>query len=96
MTTHIVFWHLKDFAEGGTKEDNARIIKQRLEALVGVVPGLRDLSVGMNANDGEYDLALVSHHDSMEALAAYTEHPEHQNVRAFVLKVIDKRAAVDF
>ena len=96
MVTHIVFWQLKAEAEGRTKDENALIIKERLEALVGVIPGLLDASVGRNANGGEFDLALVSHLESMEALKAYTVHPAHQKVRAFVHKVVDKRAAVDF
>ena len=40
MVTHIVFWALKDEAEGHSKRENAEHIKEMLEALVGVVPGL--------------------------------------------------------
>lgn len=96
MVTHIVFWRLKDEADGRTKDENARIIQERLEALVGVIPGLRELTVGRNVNGGEFDLALLSKFDSMEALHAYDVHPEHQKVRAFVRQVIEARAAIDF
>ena len=48
MVTHIVFWALKDEAEGHSKRENAEHIKEMLEALVGVVPGLIEAKVGIN------------------------------------------------
>ena len=96
MVTHSVFWKLAQNAQGGTKEENARIIKQRLEALVGVVPGLLSAHVGLNVNGGEYDAALVSEFSDMEALEAYDTHPEHMKIREFVKKVRLSRASVDF
>lgn len=92
MITHLVFWKLKD----ENKEENAPQIKERLEALAGKIPGLLEVTVGRNFNGGEYDLALVSRFESIDALHAYDQHPEHQKVRAFVRSVIEKRAAVDF
>ena len=50
MVTHIVFWALKDEAEGHSKRENAEHIKEMLEALVGVVPGLIEAKVGINEN----------------------------------------------
>ena len=90
--THIVFWKLKE----ENKAANAGCIKESPEALVGVIPGLLEAHVGENLNGGEYDLALCSRFESMEALHAYDTHPEHQKVRAFVLQVRQERAAVDF
>ena len=92
MITHIVFWQLKP--EG--KEQNALQIKERLEALPGVIPGLLEAEVNRNKNGGEFDLCLLSRFESMKALHAYERHPEHLKIRAFVRSVIDKRAAVDF
>ena len=92
MVTHIVFWKLKE----EDKATNARRIKESLEALVGVIPGLVEMRVGENINGGEYDLALCSRFESMEALHAYDCHPEHLKVRAFVSQVRTQRAAVDF
>lgn len=37
MIRHIVFWNLKEEAEGHTKEQNAAIIREGLEDLVGKV-----------------------------------------------------------
>ena len=40
MLKHIVMWKLKEFAEGKTKAENALIMKESLERLVGIVPEL--------------------------------------------------------
>lgn len=40
MVRHIVFWNIKADAEGG-REHCCKLIKQKLEALVGVVPAER-------------------------------------------------------
>ena len=81
MIRHIVFWKLKDSAEGKTKRENAEYIKKSLEALKGVVPGLIDAEVGINENGGAFDAALNSCFESMEALKAYDIHPEHLGLR---------------
>ncbi len=94
--THIVFWKLADNAEGATKRENALIIKQKLEALVGVIPGLLSAKVGLNENGGEYDAALIAEFTDADALKAYDTHPEHVRVREFVKKVRLSRTSVDF
>lgn len=96
MIRHIVFWELADEAEGRKKSENARIIKEGLESLVGVVPGLLEAEVGINENSGEYDAALVSLFENLEALEGYQTHPAHQKVRSFVSKVRLARTAVDY
>ena len=85
MVTHIVFWALKDEAEGHSKRENAEHIKEMLEALVGI-----------NENGGKYDAALFSKFESWDALHAYDSHPEHLKVRAFVKAVRLERESVDF
>lgn len=93
MITHMVFWKLQE----ENKAENARHIKQSLEALVGVVPGLLEMRVGANMIDGgEYDLALCSCFADKAALHGYETHPEHLKVRTFVKQVVAGRAAVDF
>lgn len=92
MICHIVFWKLKE----ENKAENIAIIKERLEALVGVIPGLLDASVGENYNGGEYDAALVSHFDSKESLAGYADHPAHVKVKEFVHTVAVGRQAIDY
>ena len=96
MIRHIVFWRLLEEAEGKTKWENAQIIKERLEALVGVIPELLEAEVGINENGGEYHACLNSKFESMEALKAYDGHPEHEKVRDFITKVRESRVAVDY
>lgn len=96
MVRHIVFWQLQEEAEGKSKWENAAIMKERLEALLGVVPELLEAEVGINKNGGAYDACLVSKFESMEALKAYDAHPEHQKVREFIRKICASRAAVDY
>lgn len=95
MIRHIVFWNLKDEAAGGTKEQNAAIIKERLEGLVGQIEGLRRLEVGRNLVAGGYDLCLYSELDSLDSLAFYRNHPLHKEVQKFVHEVIESRVACD-
>lgn len=96
MVRHIVMWKLEDFAEGKTKQENTKIIKESLEALVGVIPGLIEAEVGFNENGGEYDAVLNSKFENMAALKAYDVHPEHQKVRDFISKVRISRVAADY
>ncbi len=98
MVKHIVFWRLKPNAEGATREVNARRIKERIEGLRGRIPGVRRLEVGIDVerSDAAWDLALYSEFDDAAALADYQKHPEHVAVAAFIGKVRETRAVVDY
>ncbi len=96
MVTHIVMWKLKEQAERGSKEQNAAIMKQRLEALVGKIPGLLALRVEQNVMPGGFDLCLVGQYQDLEALKLYRDHPLHKEVQQFVHQVITDRASCDF
>ena len=98
MVTHIVAWRLKDSALGRSKAENARLLKERLEALRGRIPGLLRLEVGFDfsATGNSADVVLVSAFESRAALAAYQAHPEHQDVVAFVSQIVSERRLVDY
>lgn len=91
-------WKLKDFAEGKTKEENAKEVKRLLEDLSGKIPGLRSIEVGINIETSKqaYDVVLYSEFDSLNDLNAYQKHPEHLKVGEFVGKVRDARTVVDY
>ena len=94
---HIVAWKLKNEAQGNDKETNARIIKEKLEGLVGKIPGLIKAKVVKTAdNCTEFDLALISKLESAEALANYQSNPLHVEVSTFVRSVVEARACIDF
>ena len=96
MVKHIVFWSLKETAQGRSKKDNILLMKQKLENLAEIIPQIKSLSVGLNENGGEYDICLDSAFENMEDLKKYDTHPEHEKVKEFVRSVVEKRAAVDF
>ena len=70
MVTHIVLWNLKDKSQ---KAQQGGEMKRRLEALVGVVPGLLSAQAGPGFNG--FDVGLVCTLESREALDAYQCHP---------------------
>jgi len=98
MIKHIVLWRLKDEAHGNTKAENARLIKDMLEALNGQIEGLIKLEVGINVLETptSYDIALYSELDSLEALSFYSNHPKHQAVVPFIVEAVAARSSIDF
>ncbi len=98
MIKHIVCFKLKEFAEGAPKALNAHQIKAKLEGLVGRVPSLRKLEVGINfvEDPSAYDIALYTEFANRADLEAYQKHPEHQAVAQFIAKVREQRVVVDY
>lgn len=95
MIRHIVFWNLKDNAEGNIKDENIRIMKQKLEALNGKIDGLLSAQVNKNYNPDGYDVCLVSTFTSKEALDFYQSHPLHVEVKGFIGGITESRAVTD-
>ena len=75
-----------------------REMKGLLEGLKGVVPELNYIEVGLNhqLESTNYDLALITHFNSLEDLESYKIHPSHQVVVKRMGEVAETRAAVDF
>lgn len=98
MIKHIVMWRLKDSAHGNSKATNARLIKERLEALDGKVPGILKMEVGIDLSHSETssDVVLYSEFESREALDAYQAHPEHKALMPFVMEARTERRVVDY
>lgn len=78
MVKHVILWQLK---EEFSEEEKKRIkleIKDGLEALVGVVPGLLEVKVNIEGlPSSNADLMLDSLLESEEALKEYAIHPAH-------------------
>lgn len=98
MIRHIVMWKFKETAEGASKEENLRQVKAQLEALPATIAFIRRMEVRLNVNPNpkNYDAVLISEFDSLEDLAAYTAHPAHQAISAFVAKCREGRASADY
>jgi len=97
MINHVVLFKLKDYSA----EEKAQIIselKVKLLALKNIIAEAKYIEVGENyeLESKSYDLALLSHFESVEDLDAYRVHPEHQKVVARIGEVTVARAAVDF
>ena len=73
-------------------------IQERLAALVGVVPGLRIMTVepDLARIPGNWDVAIVTEHDDLAAFEVYGSHPAHAEASAWVDALVSDRAAVDF
>lgn len=91
MVKHIVLYTLK---EGVNKEEAVKIIKDQLEPLVGVIPGLTHMEI-RQAYQG-MDYALYSEFESREALSAYATHPAHLAAKDHFWHFLDSRVAADY
>ena len=82
MIKHIVMWKVR----GNTpqeKAEAAQLVKSSFEGLVGRIPGLTKLEVGLDSSGVDYacDVVLYSEFESQEALDAYATHAEHLRVK---------------
>jgi Stress responsive A/B Barrel Domain len=93
---HVVLWNLSSTDPEQRRRDIDGM-QERFTALVGVVPGLRALTLApdLGATDGNWDVMLLSEHDDEDALAAYQAHPAHVEAAAFVRSVVRERACLD-
>jgi len=98
LIKHIVMWKFKENAEGKTKEENIQIIKNDLEKLVGQIPQIKSLEVGINKTQDSpaFDAVLVSTFKTMEDLKIYKEDPRHKVAAAYNKLCRTDRAVVDY
>lgn len=97
MVKHIVFWKLKEEANGMNKEANAAVIKQKLEDLNGKIEGCLKLEVGFDFlhSPESADVVLYSEFESKEALDFYANHPLHKAVMPFIAEARSERRVID-
>ena len=98
MIKHIVIWKLKDSAHGNDRAVNARMVKEKLEALRGKIPGLLTIEVGLDfsATDNSGHAVLYSEFANRDALQRYQAHPLHLEVAPFVAEAASERRVVDY
>lgn len=97
MIKHIVLFKMRDDIDAEKKMIELQVIKAGLEALMGIVPTLRSMEVGINCNPAEkFDLALISTFDNLDDLNAYAVHPDHLAVGKRIRAILDVRACNDF
>ncbi|OHE11151.1 MAG: stress responsive protein [Sulfurimonas sp. RIFOXYD12_FULL_36_11] len=94
MTVHIVMFKFKD----ENRDANLNEVRKQLNALVGLVPTLKSMEVGINFTLAEraFDLSIYSTFDTKEDLDAYAIHPAHLKVVEFIKSVTTESKVVDY
>jgi hypothetical protein len=88
MFKHIVLWRLKDHANGKSRVENARLIKERFEELANMLDGLRHLEVGLDVLRAEdrADVALYSAAEEISRRAAEKQRTRRsETLKAFAI-----------
>lgn len=95
MVKHIILWKLK---EEYNNDEIKRGIKEGLEGLLGVVPGLVEIKVQTQPlSSSNVDVMLYSVFESEQALKGYAVHPEHVKVAdTKVRPFTETRSCIDF
>lgn len=90
-------WKLKEEAHGNDKATNAKLIKEKLEALSGQIEGLQKIEVGIDfLGGGNFDVVLYSELSAKSDLDFYQNHPLHQATLPFIREAVMDRKAVDY
>ena len=97
MVKHIVMWAFKEEVSEDARKEAVVKIKEGLEGLVGVVPGLLKAEVIVQPlSSSSHDLCPISELDSEESLKAYATNPDHVKVASVVRSVTCNRSCMDF
>lgn len=98
MIKHIVMWELKDNVEGRSKLENAKLVKNRMEALKKDIKEIINIEVGINIVEGEQakDLVLNSEFASLDDLDIYQKHPAHLEAVKFAGLFLESRVVIDY
>lgn len=97
MIRHIVTWNFKEGLSASEQQETALKIKAILEALKGRIEGLSELKVYIDLlPSSDRAIIISSLLVSEAALAAYQNHPEHQQASAFIKTVTQDRVCVDY
>ena len=96
MVKHIILWTLKEeFNNDKVKSE----MKESLEALVGVIPGLLEMKIQIEKLESSKnaDVMLYSVFENEKALKDYAVHPAHVEVAdTKVRPFTQSRACLDF
>lgn len=96
MVKHMIIWKMKEDLSDPAAAKLA--IKEALEGLVGVIPGLLEMHIlteGFDCSAG--DIMMDSTLESKEALDAYQIHPAHQAVAGnIVCPAVCQRLSFDY
>jgi len=94
MIVHIVMFKFKE----ENFDANIQEVKEKLNALVALIPELKCLEVGVDfsRSDRAFDLSLYSTFSTKEDLKAYAVHHEHLKVVELIKSVTLESKVVDY
>ena len=95
MLRHIV---MVRFGDKKKAEQHAKEFEDKLLALLGRIPELKQMEVGLNVNTkpSAYDLVLIADFENDTDFNTYRIHPEHLMVVEFMRTVVSETAVVDY
>lgn len=98
MVKHVILWTLDGGKTDAEKTEIKANMKRELEALVGKVPGLKEMQINIDPLPGSNaEVMLDSLFDSEEALKGYATHPAHVAVAdTFVRPFTVSRTCMDY
>jgi Stress responsive A/B Barrel Domain len=97
MIKHVVMWRVSG-TSAEERREHAEKVRNALQGLLGNVPGMSSLEVGLGAGGDEQlaDVCLISTHDDWDALKAYQVHPAHLEAARVIADVRIERRVLDF
>ena len=97
MIKHIVMWKVAGTTKE-EKEESIRKVKSAFEGVVGVIPGLKSVEIGVDFSGIDYgfDVVLYSEFESKSALENYAVHPAHVKIKESLANVRIARYQVDY
>lgn len=97
MVKHIVLWNLKENMTAEEKKAAGEKMKSLLEPIKEKVPGALELQVVTEYLDSSNrEVALISTFETVEALQAYQNHPDHVAAGVYVRSVTCNRSCMDY
>jgi len=96
MVRHMVLWQYTDEIKKNNPQKTTAVIREKFEALRGVVPGLLTIEIGKNYKDGDYDIVLYCEFESPEDEAHYQTMPEHIAIKNLTKDWVCGRASMDY
>lgn len=97
MVRHIVLWNFVEGLSDAEKEKAGEKMKNLLEPIRELVPGAVEIQVVHNQlASSNRDIALISAFETVEALAAYQNHPAHVEAGKYVRSVTCNRTCMDY
>jgi hypothetical protein len=98
MVKHVLFWKLKDQAEGRSKAENMPVLRDLVLALPAAIPQIRNLEFGTNfaSVPAAFDVAVTLVFDSRSDFETFLQHPAHLALGQKVNDMRDSWAVVDY